>query len=67
MLRGRPEVTEFRITPWRLVIPPPAPHERDDHEGSVTMRFQSLVGVGMLVLLVGLGVLVALQYVPHHW
>ena len=31
------------------------------------MRFQPLFGVGMLVLLVVLGVLVALQYVPHHW
>lgn len=31
------------------------------------MRFQQLVGLGMLVLLLGLGVVVALQYVPHHW
>lgn len=30
------------------------------------MRLQSFVGVGMLVLLLGLGVWVALQYVPVH-
>jgi hypothetical protein len=29
------------------------------------MRLQSVVGVGMLLLLVGLGFWVALQYIPH--
>ena len=32
-----------------------------------TMRLQSLIGSAMLVLLLGLGVWVALQYVPVHW
>ena len=31
------------------------------------MRLQSLIGSAMLVLLLGLGVWVALQYVPMHW
>jgi hypothetical protein len=31
------------------------------------MRLQPFIGVGMLVLLFGLGVRVALQYVPMHW
>jgi hypothetical protein len=29
------------------------------------MRFQTIVGVGILVLLSSLGIWVALQYVPH--
>jgi hypothetical protein len=42
--------------------------KRPRTEGSAKMRFQQLVGMGMLVLLVGLGLLVVgLQYVPHRW
>jgi hypothetical protein len=33
----------------------------------ISMRLQSLIGCAMLVLLLGLGVWVALQYVPVHW
>jgi hypothetical protein len=32
-----------------------------------SMRLQSLIGNVMLALLLGLGVWVALQYVPVHW
>jgi hypothetical protein len=31
------------------------------------MRLQSFIGSAMLVLLLGLGAWVALQYVPVHW
>jgi hypothetical protein len=42
--------------------------EAPEPKGAAKLRFQQLVGVGMLVLLVGLGLLVVgLQYVPHHW
>jgi hypothetical protein len=45
---------------WR----PPA-CKAPEPKGAPKLRFQQLVGVGMLVLLVGLGLLVVgLQYVP---